>query len=207
MMDPSTLKLPQRLALEPDRKIIKSFREWEKYEKLSATFRNHLHYTLHCKHHGVTPPSLKLKSAMKGRNADLILQRAQRALTNERINDIKRRLQHFKSESAGSDEFLFSVLPSDVYSEIKQFMTHAYTRKYTEVKVRQQNKFTRLLAKTEADKFRKNGPITHVSPEEAERIKSKWVVNLSNKQLTDDETDVLRKGLNYAVTPAQLFTG
>ena len=37
-------------------------------------------------------------------------------------------------------------------------------------------------------------------------IKSKWVINLSDKELTTDETSVLRKGLNFAVTPSKVPT-
>ena len=126
MMDPSTSKLPKRLALEPNRKIIDSFRVWERNVKKMATYRNHLHFTLHCKHHNVTPPSLKLKSGMKGRNADLILKRAQKCLINERINDIKRKLCGFTSVISGSDEFLFTELPSNTYCEIKTWMSSVF---------------------------------------------------------------------------------
>ncbi|XP_057290838.1 uncharacterized protein LOC130613523 [Hydractinia symbiolongicarpus] len=34
--------------------------------------------------------------------------------------------------------------------------------------------------------------------------KSKWIVNLSNRQLTTEETNLLSKGMNFCMTPASL---
>ena len=204
MMDPSTFKLPKRLSLEPNRTIIDSFHAWERTVKKSATFRNHLHFTLHCKHHNVTTPSLKLKSGMKGRNVDEILKRAQRALVNERINETKRKLEKFKSIISDSDEFLFTELPSDLYSDTKQWMESLYNKTFDHIRSKHQSKFQRLFTKTQADNLKKNGPISLVTEEDSESIKSKWVINLSDKQLTPDETSVLRKGLNFAVTPNKI---
>ena len=36
------------------------------------------------------------------------------------------------------------------------------------------------------------------------KYKDKWVVNLSNRALTDDEQKVLAKGLNYALRPREI---
>ena len=203
MMDPSTSKLPKRLNSEPDRKIIKNFRKWEQLERKIAAFRNHLHFTLHCKHHDVVPPSLKLKCAMRGRNADTILQRAQRALINERVNEIKRKLEEFEKQRAEADEFLFTTINHE-YDEIKRWMAHAQEVSFESIRQRQQKKFTRLYnKKTEADR-EKNGPIVEVDTKDIEAIQSKWVVNLSDKTLTADEENVLKHGLNFAVTPKEI---
>ena len=177
-MDPSTLKLPQLLSHEPDRKIIENFRVWESNEKKIATIRNHLHFTLHCKHHDVTPPSLKLKCAMKGHNADLILKRAQKALTNERINDIKRRLATFEDARSSAEEYLFTQLPSDTYYETKVWMASVKDKTFNYVRVRQKEKFRRLINKTQIEKERTNGPITDITEDEIELVQSKWLVNL-----------------------------
>jgi hypothetical protein len=203
-MDPSTLKLPQRLDLETNRKIIKQYRNWETVQKKIASFENHLHFTLHCKHHGVIPPSLTLKCSMKGRNTVLILNRAQKALTNERVNQIKVKLQGLKSERADFDEFLFSKLPSDTYAEIKIWMNTAHERQFNNIRVKQKRKFQRLLERKNDKEKERNAPISNVSSEDRDQIQSKWVVNLSNYTISKDEESILRKGLNFAVTPKKI---
>ena len=43
-----------------------------------------------------------------------------------------------------------------------------------------------------------------MSDEECANLKSKWVINLSDRILTSDEVSLLQKGLNFAVTPNYL---
>ena len=197
MMNPSTFKLPQRLSHVPYWKIIKSFRLWETHEKKIATFRNHLHFTLHCKHHKVTPPSLTLKCAMRGRNTEIILQRAQRALTNERINDIKRKLIDFELNRADADEYLFTHLPSDVYTEIKVWMKRTHDNTFDNIRHRQKAKFERLYTKKRTEDVKNNGPIVEVADDEANLIQGKWVIDLSKITLSNDKRSLLKKGLSH----------
>ena len=80
-------------------------------------------FTLHCKHHHLTPQSLPLKCSMKGKNADRVLIRAQKALTDERINEIKRKLDKLKLVKLKANEYLFSALSNNIYIEIKKWMS------------------------------------------------------------------------------------
>ena len=81
-------------------------REWEKLEILSARFRNHLHFTLHCKHRNLTPISLRVKTCVKGEAANNIIHGTQRALLNVRIKEIS--------------------LPSDMHTEVTNWVKHAH---------------------------------------------------------------------------------
>ncbi len=65
------------------------FRKLQKTEERIVTFQNHLHFTLHCRHHGIFSPSMQLKCSMKGQVTRRILDRAQNALMNARIKQIK----------------------------------------------------------------------------------------------------------------------
>ena len=85
---PQQLKLPIRLKCEHDVNIIKQFRLLERAKKTLARYKNHLHFTLHCKHKNVFPVSLKLKTTVKGKTANRIIEKAQLALLNERIKQI-----------------------------------------------------------------------------------------------------------------------
>ena len=77
-------------------------RRLEFLERKSARFRNHLHFNLHCKHQGVVPVSLKLKSSVKGITAERILERAQRQLVSERIGQTISTLDSVKNQIATS---------------------------------------------------------------------------------------------------------
>ena len=200
MSTPQLFKLPQRLEREFDRTIIKKFREWEKLEHKIAAFQNHLHFTLHCKHHDIFPPSLTLKCSMKGKGADYILRKAQKQLTNERITRINRQLEYFNNLKADIDELLFTNVPGNYYDEIKEWMTHAHDNKFDNIRSRQKQKFQRLLHKHKRNNDEGN-TIIKVHDQEKNNIQDKWVVNLSNRPLAEDKTSLLKKGLNFAITP------
>ena len=205
MSTPQPLKLPQRLSNDFDRTVIKRFREWEKMERKLAAFRNHLHFTLHCKHHGVFPRSLTLNCSMKGAGVEKILQRTQRALTNERITRIKQQIRFYQDKKDDCDEYLFTHLTNGVYTEVYNWMKQLRTKVFDIIRERQKTKFARLQAK-QLGLGGDNDPIVNVDPTERENITSKWVVNLSDHVLSTAETSLLRKGLNYAISPANIPT-
>ena len=69
--------------------------------------------------------------------------------------------------------------------------------------MRQRKKYERLTSKRkQADD--KNTPITSVAEQKTRTVKDRWVVNLSDRTLSNAEQSVLEKGLNYAVTPDKL---
>ena len=59
MNQPQQFNLHQRINREFGRMVVDQFRSLEKLERKLARIANHLHYTLHCKHHGIVPPSLR----------------------------------------------------------------------------------------------------------------------------------------------------
>ena len=144
---PQQLKLPQRLIREYDRPIIQHMRTWEKIEKKTARERNHLHYTLHCKHRRVFPPSLTVKTAVRGRNADKIIHRTQVALLNERIRQIYYRLDILGKQIVDAQEFLFTHVANDIYDEISLWVAHARHAEWERCRARQQRKFAKLWEK------------------------------------------------------------
>ena len=196
-------KLPKRLHRDFDRMVMKRFREWEKAEHKLAAFRNHLHFTMHCKRTGLYPPSLKLKSSVKGQNAEKILLRAQRALLNERIRLIYKQLDYYNRLRASADEFLFSTLPADLYADTHAWMKNGYRQCFDQIRERQKRKFKGLQARSNTTKDA-DDRITYVDTAEANEVKSKWVKNVSDRDLSPDEVSLLSRGLNFAVTPSTL---
>ena len=57
------------------------------------------------------------------------------------------------------------------------------------------------LRKNKLRSDRENEPIVDVTAAEKEAIQSKWVVNVSDRVLSPDETSLLKKGLNFAIAP------
>jgi hypothetical protein len=196
---PQQFKLHKSLEREFGRMAVKNARSLEKLERKSARFANHLHYTLHCKHHGVVPPSLRIKTSVKGPNASRIIRNTQSLLLNERIRQINATISITKRNISDVDEQLFSILPVDVYTEVKNWCTHARQATWTTCETRQRKKFALLVDRLKSRKS--TSPVSLVNEEDIKRTKERWVVNKSDRTLSESELSVLQKGLNYSVVP------
>jgi len=82
-------------------------------------------------------------------------------------------------------------------------MAHARKSAFDNIRSRQQRKFESILAKSQRPD-RKDSTIINVNKREKDALQSKWVVNLSDHDLSPDETSLLMRGLNFAVTPSAI---
>ena len=96
------------------------------WKRLCEAFHTHLHFTLHCRHHGVFPPSLQLKCSMKGHMIDRIITRAQNALMNARIDHIKWSLKQYGDRTREESEILRTAIPPEVSDKIEGWMSSAH---------------------------------------------------------------------------------
>ena len=83
---------------------------------------------------------------------------------------------------------LASLLSEEDAKSLASLKDHALAMETARCKLRQKSKFVRLLSKYRS--------VTHSSD-----VQDRWVVNLSSNPLTEFETEVLRKGLNFAPSP------
>ena len=88
---------------------------------------------------------------------------------------------------------LSNRLPGNVYTPALSFCTSAYESEFTKTKRRHLEKFTRLEAS-----YKRTNDAHNISK------KDKWVINLSDKDLSEDQHAILSRGLNYAVTPSSV---
>ena len=185
MNTPQELNLHKRLELDHGRMTLIQVREWEKLERLRARFQNHLHFkfTLHCTHRNVTPVSLRVKTCVKGEAANNIIHRTQRALMNVRIKEINFKIRTFKGLIADLNEELFTSLPSDMHTEVTNWVTHAHNAEWGKCRARQQTKFARLIATHKPPTDRTRIPIVDVDEQETKDIKDRWVINKSDRTL------------------------
>ncbi|XP_050957575.1 uncharacterized protein LOC127158535, partial [Labeo rohita] len=174
---------------------LKVLREYEKTARKVADYRNHVRFHLRCRRYGITPKSLRLRSSLKGHKATDILHRAQKQLLNERIRQVHFTLEVLKQENKLLHQKLATKLPEEILYKVTDFVQHAQLAQHTKSKERQIKKFDSLCSYI-------HGIQQNISPEEDVRASSdKWVKNLSDRELTGPEMEVLAKGLNFAVTP------
>ena len=117
-MDTTQSNFHQKLREDYGFGILKDVRDYEKTVRKEARFRNHLHFSLHCKHHDVTPISLKLKSTARGKQADRILRRAEKNLLNVRISDIVHKLSLLEAEAVAARAPMRDELRADMFTEM-----------------------------------------------------------------------------------------
>ena len=83
-------------------------------------------------------------------------------------------------------------------------MDTIFTKEFNRIRTIHQTKFKRLQMKLTTDGTRVTQGITQMSTEETNLIKQRWLRNLSSRQLTASEESVLKRGLNFAVTPSKI---
>ena len=142
-----------------------------------------------------------VKTCVKGEAANNIIHRTQRALMNVRIKEINFKIRTFKGLIADLNEELFTSLPSDMHTEVTNWVTHAHNAEWEKCRTRQQTKFARLIATHKPPTDRTRIPIVDVDEQETRDIKDRWVINKSDRTLNQHELSILQRGLNFAVSP------
>ena len=190
------MNLHKSIREEYGQECVKIVRDYESLARKEARFRNHLRFNLHCKHKDVIPTSLRLRSTVPGLEANKIIKRAERSLLGVRIGQTVQKLKRLDRQKSELKVDIVKRLPGK-QQEIEKFVSNVQEREHQEVKSRQQNKFQRLVSKN-VDKIKD----THRwNNNLANECISRWVKNCSDRILSDPELSVLRKGLNFAVTP------
>ena len=84
--------LHMHLSTEYGRESVKTFCQWEKYERKMVDFANHRRFTLRCLSKGLVPVSICLQKNIKTPKGLQIVRKAERALMNERVRSINNTL-------------------------------------------------------------------------------------------------------------------
>ena len=119
-------------------------RSLDKTSRKIARYRNHVRFNLTCFNSRVTPRDLRLKTDIKGHKASNIIQRAERALLNERIRQHNFTLGILKSKQQNLKDRIRGVLPEGTYNRVIDYTEHSQLREHHIVKNRQVAKFNRL---------------------------------------------------------------
>ena len=103
---------------------------------------------------------------------------------------IRDRLKNSIEQSKG--KILESITPEEFHL-IEKIHENSYKKSFELTKKRHIRKFNELISKNKVTQSATN--ITD---------KKKWVINMSSRQLTHIETDLLAKGLNFSITSKTL---
>jgi len=131
-----------------------------------------------------------------GSKADNILQKAEKALLNIRIGQIKGKLDHLNVQQGSLTQRVEEQLPVDKSTKVKDWISQVQVHEHLVTKGRQQGKFQRLVARQQ--------PTTNEEDLTGSKCIEKWVRNCSDRILSDPELAVLAKGLNFAVAPSKV---
>ena len=176
---------------------MKTLRVLEKTTRKVACWKNHCHFNTRCLHDNIIPKSLQLRSAVKGIKASTILREAEKKLLNIRISQCHFTVKKLQDEKELLEANLNTKLTETEMEEVTAFIEHAHETTFQETWERR--KYDQLLSKQQhgADSPQLDDPVN---------ITERWVINLVNRHLHchSDKVSLLKKGLNFAVTPQNL---
>ena len=173
--------------------ILAKIRKLEKTKIKYSSYTNHLRFSLRCHHNKILPKDLQLKRRIKTERSKIILQRAGKLLLQERIHInhvIRDRFKNGIEQLKGKT--LESITPEEFHL-VEKIHEKSYKKSFELTKKRHIRKFDELISR---NRIRQSA--TNIAD------KKKWVINMSSRQLTHIETDLLTKGLNFSITSKTL---
>ena len=180
---------------------VKHLRDIENVEKKLQRHRNHLVFSLRCRDLNLTPSSLKLRCPINSKKAKDIIKHAEKCLIKERIRVVSNKIGSLKKQKESREKDLDKLIPAEspLQQQIKRHLESVKETTYNNTKATHTRKLQNLEAKSAE---RKKSSLSNIDLSGAQL--KKWVVNLSKYKLNKDETSVLAKGLNYAISPTDV---
>ena len=199
-------------------------RKWEKLEKKMADFRNHKQFTIKCLENSITLVSMRLKTNIKTTKGLEIIRRAEKQLLNECIRSINHQLELFMFNRDTCMTKLQELLDKETMQECEDLMKRVIESRHKLVLERQKSKYETLQQRKIGGHSNKgycterNATYTYTdeinltlnSHNNSRNGNSgnngnikKWVINLSNTSLTENQETLLARGLKFVIKPKQ----
>ncbi|XP_078347130.1 uncharacterized protein LOC144632375 [Oculina patagonica] len=134
---------------------------------------------------------------MKGIKTTRIILNAERKLLQERIRQCDFTIRKYEENMEELKSSLQSKVSTEINNRILTLFANTHSSHFEEAKSRQRHKFDRLQSKQKTE-------LPTLNTEDTKIDQRKWVINLSDRSLTDSEQSVLMKGLNFSVTPSKI---
>ena len=198
----------QHIRKEYGQDFVRDVRYCENLGRKVSRYRNHLTFSLSCKHRDIIPPSLQLKCPINTANARYIVNKARKSLLDERIRTTVNRIRTLKTAFEDAKHTIITRMNDnndDATTRLSEHFSYSTRGEFESGKVHHKEKIARWV-----DKFKSRADTSkqslNQSPDLSGGQLKRWVLNLSKRPLNDAETSVLEKGLNFAVTPSKLPT-
>ena len=155
--------------------------------------KSHLTFNHSMKYNRMLPKSLQFTPPIKCQEGYKIAKKAGMAYLRLRISHSHNKLQKLQDKQQEITNRLTEQLASDTKQELLEVIQHNTKRLAEKIKAIHKAKLTAILGK---NKRTKNTNID----------KSRWVINVSDRQLNTTEIQVLNHGFNFAITPRDIPT-
>ena len=179
-------------------------RDYEKTCMTLGRFKNHCVFFLRCKKLDVVPKCVKLPCRVRSYEGFRIIEKANRALVRERLRMVERRKRDLLEDRNRLELHLEECIGKDEFKRYQALVDKKLERRFLSVRSRQRKKLETLIQ----NKHRRQEKtcLKEYGVHGLAVSKERWVINLSDRELTDDERSVLMKGMNFAPTPRSVPT-
>ena len=191
------MKLFSVIKSKYGREAVTNVRRLESVAKKIARFRNHLVLSLRCKQSGFLPSSLRLRCPVNSERAKSIVRNAESQLVNERIRLINSQLTTLRDEYRRLTDWVKCGLSAELADTVFTHVLTVQENEFVKTKARHLQKFECFLDSKKRQEESVFGKVSELQ-------RDKWVVNLSNMELSTQHKNVLARGLNFAIAPSVL---
>ena len=153
--------------------------------------RNHVVFSARCKKLGFVPHSLRIKSPVNSAQGWKIARNAGHRFLNERLRVANQKVRELEDERKWRELGLKRVLSKDDFTRMRVKSQTLAERAFEKVREKQRQKFERQYGQ----QYGQGG-------EGLKADKSKWVINLSKRELKEEERAVLERGMKFAPAPS-----
>ena len=198
-------------------------RQWEKLEKKMANFKNHWRFTMKCLKNNIVPVSVRLKTNINTTKGLETIRRAEKQLLNEHVRIINNQPEIFMLKKDTCIDKLKNIIKDQtILLQCEVLMNNVVESRHTRVLERQRAKYEALHQQklggrsyqglhykqdTQLQTGQKQ-PTTHDTipkaglpiPGTTEETK-KWVINLSDQPLTEEQEKILAYRPKFVIKP------
>lgn len=155
-----------------------------------AKQRCHLHFNHRCKNENILPKSLCIRPPVRSKKGFELARRHGFAFLSLRITENHAMIIKYQRKVQKHEEILGSSFNDRLWRRVKRELQHYFEQVTSD---------TRSKHDFRLDTLRKDD-----SAKTSKMNKTKWVINMSSRQLTESETSLLSKGLNFAPAPRKI---
>ena len=191
---------------------LQKVRHLEKTARKLGKFSSHLHFGLQCKHNGVIPKYIRIKPPINDEATKKIVHRAERAILNLRITEVIKKKKNLQQIEERLKADLRTTLNKETFESLVSTNKERFKKEKHKSMISQRNKYhllkfgrryDEITAEEKFEETQNNNIRRNIRRAEAIN-KDNWVVNVSNRRLTESEERLLQKGAGFAIAQKEI---